>query len=512
MADTTEIPSVLLTYQQEAILLSEKNELLFIEKSRRTGISYAFGADAVLQASPAQRPQNVYYIGYNLDMAREFINYVGTFAKAFNEVASAPSEILFNDGSEEGIKALRVDFPSGKSVVALSSRPRSLRGMQGKVIIDEGAFHDDFMELLKAALALLMWGGSVVVISTHNGTENPFNQVIDEIRKGKRAGHVMRLTLKDALKQGLYKRICLTTGKAWSQQAEDAWEASLRKTYGEAAEEELDVIPARGTGAYLTRTMIEAAMSPSIPIVRLTCPDDFIRRSEPERQSFISDWIAEHLAPVLRTFVPHRRTFFGQDFARSSDLSVVSFGQFDDLAVLEERLLLEMRNVPFSAQFQILCWLCDSVPLFSKGDMDARGNGQQLAEDMQLRYGFDTIEAVMATAATYLARMPRLKARIEDLTTRFALSEDGIEDLRLIKLVKGIPMIVDRVNEKADGAKGKRHGDSAIARMNLVAAADADPGPLHFEVGGQRMTANDMEVSDIGFGIARRIGDALEQM
>jgi phage FluMu gp28-like protein len=53
----------------------------------------------------------------------------------------------------------------------------------------------------------------------------------------------MRLTLADALADGLFKRICLRTGQEWSPEAEAKWEASLRKRYGDAAEEELDVIP-----------------------------------------------------------------------------------------------------------------------------------------------------------------------------------------------------------------------------------------------------------------------------
>src|SRR3546814_1424375 len=67
----------------------------------------------------------------------------------------------------------------------LSSRPRSLRGRQGYVIFDEFAFHDDPEELLKAGMAFIIWGGKVLVISTHNGDENPFNQLINDIRAGK---------------------------------------------------------------------------------------------------------------------------------------------------------------------------------------------------------------------------------------------------------------------------------------------------------------------------------------
>ncbi|WP_237172075.1 hypothetical protein [Pandoraea norimbergensis] len=62
--------------------------------------------------------------------------------------------------------------------MALTSRPSNLRGRQGTIVIDEAAFHDQLSELLKAALAMLIWGGRVRVISTHNGTDNAFNELV----------------------------------------------------------------------------------------------------------------------------------------------------------------------------------------------------------------------------------------------------------------------------------------------------------------------------------------------
>lgn len=421
---SADVPSVLLPYQIEAIELSHTNPLFVSEKSRRTGLTYGFAADAVLTAAPALRPQNVFYLAYNKDMTREFIAYCGDFAKAFDQVATQSDEFLFDDGSEKGILALRVDFPSGKAIVALSSRPRSLRGMQGVVIIDEAAFHDDFMGVLKAALALLMWGGRVVVISTHDGADNPFNELIEEIRAGKRKGAVQRLTLTDAIAQGLYRRICLRTGKEWSVEAEAEWEADLRRTYGEAAEEELDVVPAKGSGVYLPRATIDACMSPDYAIVRLQpgkvfdsaggllpenvadqVMDDELRAIVRQwRETWIDEWLEREVAPVVATFDRHRRSFFGQDFARTNDLSTIACGQEDAGLVLHNRLGIEMRGVPFWAQARILEWLCRNLPQWSAGKMDARGNGQQLAEDMQELFGADRIEAVMATDAVYLDR------------------------------------------------------------------------------------------------------------
>lgn len=508
--DTTpaagDVPAILLPYQAEAVELSHTTEFLVIEKSRRTGISYAFAADAVLIAAPAERPQNVYYLAYNLDMTREFIGYCAEFAKAFNEAAAVSSEFLFEDGSEKGIKALRIDFPSGKAIVALSSRPRSLRGMQGVVMIDEAAFHDELKEVHKAAMALTMWGGRVIMISTHNGDDNAFNEFVEDIRKGKLEGKVFRLDLKEALAQGLYKRICLRTGEKWTPQGEAEWERKLRKRYGEAAEEELDVVPARGSGTYLPRALIEAVMTDAYPVLRLTCPVGFELQTKEYRTSTIAEWLEEEVAPLLATFDPRKRSYFGQDFARTGDLSIIAPGQEDDKLLLHVRFIIEMRNVPFREQKQVLDFVVGRMPNFASGKMDGRGNGQQLAEDMQMDWGADRIEAVMATQNTYLTGMPRLKARMEDRTILLPKHDGVLDDLRLVKLVKGIPMVVDRADDKTDGAKGKRHGDAAIALMNLVGATLMDVVPMEFVSAGPRTApAGEMVFTSRGFGtIARR--------
>lgn len=501
------VPAILLPYQVDAVRLSHEHQLFVEEKSRRTGLTYGFAADSVLTAaaSRAAGGMDVFYIAYNLDMTREFIDYCGEFTKAFDALASAPSEFLFDDGSEQGIKAFRIDFPSGFSIVALSSKPRSLRGKQGRVIIDEAAFHDALEELLKAALALLMWGGSVVVISTHDGADNPFNELIEQIRAGKRKGHVHTTTLKSALADGLYRRICLRTGKSWTPEAEAAWEADLRKTYGEAAEEELDVIPARGSGAYLARATIKAAMTDRYEVLRLSCADGFERQELAVRTAFVADWLADNVLPRLSLFDRGRRSVFGQDFARTGDLSVVAPGQEDAQLVLHVPFLIEMRAVPFTQQRQVLDFLIRGLPMFSGGQMDARGNGQQLAEEMQQAYGFDRIEAVMASQKTYLERMPKLKSAIEDRTILLPQHEGVLDDLRLIKLVRGVPMIADRAADKTDGAKGKRHGDAAIALMNLVAAADMDVVPMEFaSIGTRTASAEPMGIGAAGFGSITR--------
>ena len=530
----TQAPSILLSYQSDGIQLAEQYDFIVFEKSRRIGLTYGFAAFAVLKAATATAPQNVYYIGYNLDMAREFIGYCADFSKIFDKakvslppedevlesytrletgpgqlvesgnVAIAEGGFLFLDGSTKGIKTLRVDYPNGKAVAALPSTPRAVRGKQGIFIIDEAAFHDDLEGLIKAIMAALVWGGRVIVISTHDGTENPFNQLIEEIRSARREGYVERITISDALEAGLYKRICLVQDKVWSQALEDKWLASLRKKYGDAAEEELDVIPSRGTGKYMPRVTIEAACSTDYPVLRLTQPSEAERNDRDWLTGWVKEWLEDNIALLCAKMAQDKYSFFGQDFARSSDLSVVGVGQYDDLGNLICHFILEMRDIPFREQELALDFILDLLPLFAAGKMDGRGNGQQLAETMAEKWGADRIECVMATAKTYGAMMPRLRARIQDLTLTIPKSDGVIEDLGLIKLVKGIPMIVDRADDREDGSKNKRHGDAAIALMHLVAAANEDFGEFAFCSGGKRASGGFADITNIGFGTVRR--------
>ena len=267
---------------------------------------------------PAAGGQNVYYIGYNQDMAIEYVEACGMWARVFNHAASTVEEGIWeDDGDDKNIKTFTIKFPdSGHRIVALSSRPANLRGKQGVVVIDEAAFHDKLDELLKAALALLIWGGKVRVISTHNGERNPFNELINDIRAGKRRGSVQRITFKEAVAQGLYQRVCLRLGKGWTAEGEAEWMDSVYAFYGDAAGEELDVVPSQGSGAWLSRALIEARMVAGPPVLRLTMPDEFKHWAPHLREAEIRDWCERELRPLLADLPPELLVSVGEDFGR----------------------------------------------------------------------------------------------------------------------------------------------------------------------------------------------------
>ena len=284
-------PMVLLPYQQRWI--ADPAYVKVCEKSRRIGLSWGEAADSALLAAQTSG-MNVWYIGYNKDMALEFIHDCGNWAKFYGLAADEVEETeeVFADGDDkQAVLAFVIRFASGWRITALSSRPNNLRGKQGRVIIDEAAFHDDLPELLKAAMALLMWGGQVHIISTHDGVDNPFNELITDCRAGKKPYAVHRITFDDALADGLYKRICLRRGIEWTAEGEAAWVAEIRQSYGEDAAEELDCIPKNGGGKWLNRALIESRMSPYTPVLRYDQSDSFALLPEHQRAVEVADWL-----------------------------------------------------------------------------------------------------------------------------------------------------------------------------------------------------------------------------
>ena len=482
------IPAVLMAYQQRWV--ADTAPLKVMEKSRRTGITWGEAADNVLTAAASRTAggQNVYYIAYNQDMTIEYIQACAMWAKAFNHAATEIEE-GFWDGDEEDkhIKTFTIRFPaSGFRIVALTSRPSNLRGRQGTIVIDEAAFHPDLFELLKAALAMLIWGGRVHVISTHNGVENPFSELVEDIRAGRRKGAVHRVTFQEAVADGLYRRVCLRLGKEWTAEEEAAWMADVYAFYGAGAEEELDCVPANSGGAWLSRALIESRMSADTPVLRWECKPGFELLADHIRAADCRDWLDAQMAPLLQTLPSDAISFDGEDFGRSGDLTVhVPLLQHQNL-VRRVPFTVELRNVPFRQQEQVCFYLLDRLPRFMGGAFDARGNGQFLAEVAMQRYGASRIQQVMLSESWYRENMPPVKAALEDGTLDgLPRDADVLADLRTVQVIKGVPRIPDTRTTGED--KGKRHGDSAVAvALAYFASREINTGPVTVRSKGRR--------------------------
>ena len=443
-------PRTLLAYQSRWV--GDPSGLAVIEKSRRIGISWAEAYHAVMHAGAGNG--DVMYQSYSLDMARGFIDDCAEWAKALQMGAAAVGETLIDTGDRSAVQAFRIRMACGKSVIALASSPRAWRstGRPGDVaIIDEAAFVDDLEAVLTAALATRIWGGRVRIISTHNGEASPFAALVRDIREGMQPGELHTVTLRTALYEGLYKRICQVTGQPWSPQAEAQWEADLRAEYGARAAQELDCVPSSGTGAWLSWELISAA-------------------------------VHGHAGDPGRT--GDGPTFIGVDVARRRDLWVA--------AVLERvgsglwcRQLIARRNIRFSVQRQIVAALERRYrPV--RIAVDQTGMGEAVVEQLQDDHGRSRVEGVQMTGPRRLDVATALREAVEDGRLHIPADEELRRDLHAVRAEVG-PTGAPRLVAERAGIDG--HADRFWAIALACAAAAGASGSIDGAVANQPLEA-----------------------
>jgi phage FluMu gp28-like protein len=475
--------------------LEDSHALKIAAKGRRTGITYAEALDDTLIAAAARSAggDNVYYIGDTKDKGVEFVRYVAHFARIVARELATVDEFLFEDRREDGtsnhIAAYRVRFASGHQVVALSSRPASIRGLQGVVVIDEAAFHADVSSVLDAVNALLIWGGRIRIISSHNGQDNPFNRLIEDTRKGLYDYRIHHIPFSLAVQNGLYERVCLMRGWAPTAEAKAEWLAKIIRSYGprhEQRDQELEAIPAKSSGVYLPRSLVQAAQIEGVPILRYVKGEAWYL--DDRRLDDAALWFRDQVKPILDRIDRRRRHFLGQDFGRDGDLSVIALGVDDGGGVVRSLLMIELRRIPFDVQQFLLFEILGALPPAFAAALDARGNGQSHAEHAAQSFGIDRVACIKATAEWYALHFPLYRAALEDRSMLLPPGEDVIADHRLAVLRNGRPTIGEDHVKGEDGEP--RHGDSLVALLLVHVASGLAVVPIEFGTTGQpRATA-----------------------
>lgn len=482
---------ILMQHQKE--WLEDSSTLKLAEKGRRTGITFAEALDDTLIAATkrSEGGDNVFYIGDTKDKGREFIGYVAHFAKVVSGELGRIEVFIFKerreDGSTNEISAYRVRFASGFRVEALSSRPENIRGLQGVVVIDEAAFHIDVRGVIDAVNALLIWGGKIRVISTHDGVKNPFNELISEAKAGKNPFSLHFIPFQTAVDNGLYERVCLVRGWEPSEEGKQDWLDRIINSYGtrvEARRQELDCIPAEGEGSFLSRVLIESCMEPDIPVLRWAVPQEVASASSDVRVAVTRDWCREHLDPILDEFSPDLWSYFGEDFGRKADMTALVFGQILGDLTRKTRFILELRNCPYAMQKQILLYIIKRLKRFLAGAMDATGNGEYLAEAAGERFG-EAIHQVKLNQAWYRANMEPYRSAFEDKSIILPNDADVLSDHQAIQVVGGVAKVPDGPSDiGTDGYE--RHGDTGIAGALAYYASRQDPKIIDFQSSGQK--------------------------
>jgi phage FluMu gp28-like protein len=490
--DRSAPPPALLPYQQKWV--ADKSPFKIAEKSRRVGLTWAEAADNVLIAAADRSAggQNVYYMGVDKEMTEEYIDACKMWAKVFDKAAAEVEEGFWDeDEADKHIKTFTIRFPkSGFKIVAMASVPGKLRGRQGVLVGDEAAIMRYLLALLKAAMAFILWGGMVRLISTHLGADNPFNEIIQEVRAGRRKGTVHRIEFREAVAQGLYRRVCLRRGIEWSKEGEEKWVADAYAFYGDDAEEELNVVPSQSGGAFLPMALIEARMAPDTPLVRGAWKAAFSLEPEHVRHSEVAAWCTEQLQAHLEAIPADARIAVGGDFGRIADLS--SFDLLNEKTNLVQQVVLhvELRNCPFKQQEQILFFILDFVRdrrRLKAGALDAAGIGAPIAEAAAQRYSGLVIEQVKPTEQLYIEQMPKFKAAFQDATIEGIPKDREIrDDLRALRVINGVPKLPKAKTQRGDGDKElTRHGDAAMSLFLAHYAARRDVVPIEFEALGR---------------------------
>lgn len=473
---------ILMAHQRAWV--EDQSPLKLAEKGRRTGITFAEALDSTLiaAASRAAGGDHTWYIGDTKDKGLEFIAVCARFAKSIARELVEIEEFLFEDkqtdGSSRFINAYRVRFASGFQVSALSSNPANIRGLQGRVVIDEAAFHRDVAAVIDACNALLIWGGVIRIISTHNGALNPFNELIKETREGRYDYRIHRITFDDAVENGLYERVCLIRGWEATAEGKREWYARVRRSYGtrvEAMREELDAVAREGEGVLLPLAWIEAVSTPDYVVKRWEPSGaSFVDMPEQYRRAEMRDWLERELGPVIQTFTAQMGPFaLGEDFAMRQDRTSFVIGYTAQDLVRHVPLIVELRQCPYDQQKQALFWIVERLPRFSKGILDANGNGMALAQEARQKFGPETITELIATDAWHREFTPGFRSAFEDRTIRLPADRDVRDDLRQIRMIGGVGKVPRNVRtEGSDG--GRRHADTAVALMNFHAATVAE--------------------------------------
>ncbi|MDR0878946.1 MAG: terminase family protein [Treponema sp.] len=467
---------ILLPYQKR--VLEDKTPLRIIEKGRRTGISWLLSLEGALDGLAA-RGTNTYYISYNHDMTKQFIDDAKYWARALQIVADYFEEEVVDENNKT-FKVYALIFPSGHGVYALPSTEYAIRSKQGNIVFDEAAFTDGFEGILKAALALQIWGGKLTIVSTHNGDDSPFNMLLNRIRAGEEpdwSHH--RITFSQALEQGLYKKICQTQNREWTAEGEKEFVERVRRIYRDNMEEELDCIPARTGSRYFPRIILDPCADSDIEVIRKGFEDAFLKEPKEKRERVVEKWFNREVLSFIRTL--ENPVFIGEDFARSGDLTVFWLDELVEKKHARTVAVVELRNWPFDQQWQFWVLLVGALRIFGGAALDARGNGQMIAEKAETEWPGRAIP-VMITRAWYGTWFPKLKGRLEDREWTIPQDEYLIGDFGVVRLKAGYPLIDDSTKEKAGSALSrKRHGDGAVASalaLNAIEACADDTHPF----------------------------------
>ncbi len=186
----------------QAAWINDRSRRRLIEKSRQIGISLCTAYDLVKKISRKLTPFDAWVSSRDDLQARLFgadcVHWARVLNLALNPLAC---HILDADGK---VSAHVLPLGSGRAIYCLTSNPNAQAGKRGHRVFDEFALNPDNRLLYSVGDPGTLWGGGLDIISTHRGTANYFNELVNEAKfKGNPKGFSLhRVTIEDACRRG----------------------------------------------------------------------------------------------------------------------------------------------------------------------------------------------------------------------------------------------------------------------------------------------------------------------
>lgn len=447
---------IFLPYQTRWI--EDDSRLKLMEKSRQIGISWAT-ADAAVERTAAEGARNDQWVSSRDDIqARLFLEDCKRFAKVFDLAARDLGSLVIDE--EKKLSAYVLHFANGKRIHSMSSNPDAQAGKRGGRVLDEFALHPDPRKLYSIAYPGITWGGQMEIISTHRGSANFFNELVEDVkhRGNPKSFSLHTVTLQNALDQGFLFKLqqVIPADDPIMGMDEAAYFDFIRS--GCASEEqflqEYMCVPADDAGAFLSYDLIASCE---------------YRATEP--------WEMTDTGRDA-TGLPCKDLYIGVDVGRANDLTVIwIIERF--AGILPTRKIITLQNMPFSAQEDVLYELL-SLPNVRRCCIDDTGLGMQFCERAKEKFGEYKVEGVRFSAQVKEALAYPLRAAFEDRALRIPKDDKIRADLRSIrKTTTAAGNIRFEAERSQDG-----HADRFWALALAIHAASGQASPIEFQSTG----------------------------
>lgn len=405
--------SFFLPYQKRWI--EDDSHLKIMEKSRQIGISWATAYSVVRQQARPDTRLDAWVSSRDALQAKLFLEDCRAFARILNLAARERHESVVEEGRKTSSGVLQL--ANGKRIHSLSSNPDAQAGKRGHRVLDEFALHPDPRKLYAVSYPGITWGGGLEIISTHRGSDNFFNTLVEEAReKGNRKRvSLHRVTVVDAVEEGLLERIQAKLDP------DDPRKGMGREDYlqfvrnGCADEEswrqEYLCDPADDTTAFLSCDLIASC--------------EYSREEETEMG------MVNGLASVSELANRRNPLYLGVDIGRERDLTVFWLVEVVSGMALTRRVEC-LEQTPFRRQEEIFNKLLE-LPAMRRACIDQTGLGRQFAERAVERFGGYKVEGVNFTGPVKETLAYPVRSAFESGLLRIPSDKHIRADLRAIK-------------------------------------------------------------------------------